>query len=125
MTASPDVFTIAEFCAVHHISRTTFYALKETGQGPRTFKVGRRVLITREAADDWRKKLEKAEAEAAEEAIRKAAPDRRAKIHREIKRSFVYSGISLGVAEEVINLIEAGKIAHVLIVDSQLMRTHL
>jgi len=59
MTSSPDVFTIAEFCAVHHISRTTFYALKKAGQGPRTFKVGRRVLITREAADDWRKKLER------------------------------------------------------------------
>ena len=50
--------TIAQFCADHHISRTFFYELNKKGTGPRLMRVGRRCLISAEAASDWRKQME-------------------------------------------------------------------
>lgn len=52
------VFTIAEFCAAHRISRTHLHNLTKAGKGPRIMKLGRRCLITPEAAADWRAQLE-------------------------------------------------------------------
>lgn len=51
-------YTIAEFCDAHRISRTHLHNLTKAGQGPRLMKVGRRVLISPEAAADWRRQLE-------------------------------------------------------------------
>lgn len=48
-------FTIQEFCDAHRICRSTFYNLLEDGKAPRTSKVRGRVLIDREAADEWRR----------------------------------------------------------------------
>ena len=55
-----DAYTIPEFCARHRISRPFLYKLFERGSGPRVMRVGSRVLITREAAADWRKAREAA-----------------------------------------------------------------
>jgi len=59
-TASPKVvFTIPEFCSTHgDISRQFLHKLIKDGKGPRLMKVGRRTLITAEAAADWRKQME-------------------------------------------------------------------
>jgi len=57
-----DAFTVNEFCARHRISVQLFY--KNRKQMPRTFNVGARVLISREAAAAWRRARE-TEAQAA------------------------------------------------------------
>ncbi|MGY8639187.1 hypothetical protein RAD15_42690 [Bradyrhizobium sp. 14AA] len=50
-----DAYSVDEFCARYRISRTLFYKLKSKGLMPATFKLGTRVLISREAAADWRR----------------------------------------------------------------------
>lgn len=55
-----SAYSPAQFCDVHGIARTTLYALWKEGRGPRIFKVGRRTLISAEAAADWRKRMEDA-----------------------------------------------------------------
>lgn len=51
-------FTIPQFCGAHNISRAHLYDLIKAGNGPRVMKVGRRTLISAEAAADWRKQME-------------------------------------------------------------------
>jgi predicted DNA-binding transcriptional regulator AlpA len=51
-------YSVTQFCAAHGIARTTLYELFRQKRGPRTMKVGRRVLISAEAAADWRKRME-------------------------------------------------------------------
>ena len=46
-------FSIQQFCARYGISRSSFYALLRTGKGPVTVKLGRRRLISRQAAEIW------------------------------------------------------------------------
>ena len=53
-----DAFTVNEFCARHRISVQLFY--KNRKQMPRTFNVGARVLISKEAAAAWRPERERA-----------------------------------------------------------------
>jgi hypothetical protein len=53
-----DAFTVNEFCARHRISVQLFY--KNRNEMPRTFRVGTRVLISREAAAAWRRARENA-----------------------------------------------------------------
>ena len=60
---NPDAYSVDEFCARHRISVQLFY--KNRKQMPRTFNVGARVLISREAAVAWRREREQA-AQAAE-----------------------------------------------------------
>jgi hypothetical protein len=50
-------FSIEEFCRRHSISRSTYYTMKEKGEGPREGHVLSRVLITKEAALAWREKI--------------------------------------------------------------------
>ena len=57
-----DAYSVEEFCARHRISVQLFY--KNRKQMPRTFKVGARVLISKEAAAAWRRERE-TEAQAA------------------------------------------------------------
>jgi hypothetical protein len=59
---SPHALTVGEFCESHRISRALFYLLQKTRRGPRVMKCGRRTLISAEAASDWRKQMERAEA---------------------------------------------------------------
>ena len=58
MTIQKHSFSIGEFCRLHDISRSLFYVLREKGEGPRVMKVGRRTLISAEAAAEWRKNME-------------------------------------------------------------------
>lgn len=53
-----SAFSIAEFCSRHRISRTTYYALKKDGRAPLEMKIGTRVLISVEAAENWRRRVE-------------------------------------------------------------------
>jgi predicted DNA-binding transcriptional regulator AlpA len=47
-------FTISEFCAAHRISRSWLYKEWKAGRGPRIKRIGSKVIITSEAAADWR-----------------------------------------------------------------------
>jgi hypothetical protein len=55
-----DAFSVGEFCRRHGISPQLFYKFK--GQMPVTFRIGTRVLISREAAAAWRSEREAASA---------------------------------------------------------------
>ena len=51
-------FSVAEFCREHGISRGLFYNMLREGRGPAVIKAGRRTLISREAAEQWRRRME-------------------------------------------------------------------
>ncbi len=51
-----DAFSVAEFCRRHRISSQLFYKLRS--EMPDSFKVGNRTLISREAAERWRRERE-------------------------------------------------------------------
>ncbi len=53
-------YSVSEFCREHGISRGLFYQLLKDGKGPKTMKLGRRTLISREAAEEWRRRMETA-----------------------------------------------------------------
>lgn len=54
-------YTIQTFCADHGaISRSFFHKIVNEGRGPRLMKIGRRTLISAEAAAEWRAKMEAA-----------------------------------------------------------------
>jgi hypothetical protein len=55
-----DVFSVSEFCRRNRISVQLFYKLKPLGLMPKTFRLGARVLISREAAAAWRREREAA-----------------------------------------------------------------
>ena len=55
-----DAFSISVFCSRHGFSPQLFYKLKPQGLMPATFRVGTRVLISREAAAAWRRERENA-----------------------------------------------------------------
>ena len=55
---SHRVLTVEQFCEAHQITKVLFYAIKKVGVGPRIMKVGRRTLITLEAAAEWRSRME-------------------------------------------------------------------
>ena len=50
--------SVAEFCHQHGISRGTFYKLLGEGRAPKAVKIGRRTLISSEAAEEWRRRME-------------------------------------------------------------------
>jgi hypothetical protein len=50
--------SIEEFCEAHDLSRASFYNMRKAGIGPREMRVGARVLISDEAAADWRRERE-------------------------------------------------------------------
>jgi hypothetical protein len=53
-----DAFGIEEFCKRHGISVQLFYKFK--AEMPATFRVGTRVLISKESAAQWRAARERA-----------------------------------------------------------------
>jgi len=53
-----QTYTIPEFCDAYSISRSKFYELLKAGFGPRIMKVGRRTLISVEAAEEWQARVE-------------------------------------------------------------------
>jgi len=57
-------FSILEFCRRHGISRAHFYNLSKSGNAPAVMRVGRRTLISAEAAAQWRQRMEEPASEA-------------------------------------------------------------
>jgi len=53
-----QAYSIPQFCSAHSISRALFYLLLKDGRAPAVMKVGRRTLISAEAAAAWRKRME-------------------------------------------------------------------
>jgi hypothetical protein len=53
---------VTEFCDAHGISRALFYILAREGKAPRMMRVRGRVLISAEAAREWRDQMERARA---------------------------------------------------------------
>ncbi|MET3334607.1 MULTISPECIES: hypothetical protein [Bradyrhizobium] len=57
-----DAFSVSSFCRRHGISPQLFYKLKPQGLMPTTFRLGTRVLISRESAERWRAERDSASA---------------------------------------------------------------
>jgi hypothetical protein len=55
-----DAFSIRTFCQRHQLSQSFYFKIKKLGLGPREMAVGKRILISREAAADWRRERETA-----------------------------------------------------------------
>ena len=53
-----QAYSIPQFCSAHSISRALFYLLLKGGRAPAVMKVGRRTLISADAAAAWRKRME-------------------------------------------------------------------
>ncbi|REJ83849.1 MAG: hypothetical protein DWQ36_19590 [Acidobacteria bacterium] len=51
------VYSVPEFCEAHSISRGMLYKLWAVGDGPTRSKIGRKTVITAEAARRWREQL--------------------------------------------------------------------
>lgn len=58
MTTNKASESVKDFCQSNNISKSMFYKMQREGKGPRVMKVGRRTLISHEAAAAWRKSLE-------------------------------------------------------------------
>src|SRR6516164_7823037 len=52
-------FTVPEFCEAHRISQAKYYEMKKEGWGPVEMEVGRRRVISYEAASVWRRERER------------------------------------------------------------------
>ncbi|HIF50426.1 MAG TPA: hypothetical protein EYQ42_02635 [Thiotrichaceae bacterium] len=53
-----QIYSVASFCKAHGICRGHFYNLLSEGLAPKIIKLGRRTLISCEAAAEWRKQME-------------------------------------------------------------------
>jgi hypothetical protein len=53
-----EAMSVSAFCEAHGISRGTFYNLKLRGVAPKSMLVGRRRLVSAEAAAAWRRAME-------------------------------------------------------------------
>jgi hypothetical protein len=53
-----SAYTVPQFCAEHGIGRNRYFTLQNEGLGPRTYKVGKRIYISAEAAAEWRAMME-------------------------------------------------------------------
>jgi predicted DNA-binding transcriptional regulator AlpA len=51
-------FLIEEWCEKRRISRAYFYVLKKQGKGPRELRLGKKILITRQADLEWQRARE-------------------------------------------------------------------
>lgn len=54
---SPVSYTIAQWCGAYHVSRSYYYTLKEQGNAPQEIRLGRKVIITRQSAEKWEKRM--------------------------------------------------------------------
>ena len=54
---NPEAYTIATFLQAYPIGRTTLYAAWKEDRGPKRITVGRRVLIPRQSAEEWIRRL--------------------------------------------------------------------
>jgi predicted DNA-binding transcriptional regulator AlpA len=54
-----QVYTILEFCRAYSMSKPFFYKLIKNNKAPKIMRVGARVYITKEAALEWQRSMEK------------------------------------------------------------------
>jgi hypothetical protein len=77
MNASTDAllnsYTIKAFCLRNSISATLFHKMVAQGLGPKTFRIGAKVLISAEAEREWQRSMENPTGRAAEASARSAA----------------------------------------------------
>jgi hypothetical protein len=57
-TTDLDAYSIETFCLRHSISIPQYYKMRKLGLTPIEFRVGTRVLISRESATVWRRQRE-------------------------------------------------------------------
>jgi hypothetical protein len=57
-TSPRQAYSVDEFCRAHGICRASFYNLRKAGRGPTEMKIGSRTLISVEAAEAWRRRME-------------------------------------------------------------------
>jgi len=55
-----DAYDVVTFCHRHNISRAALYNAWKAGIGPRVLRLGAKVLISKEAAEAWRRERERA-----------------------------------------------------------------
>ncbi len=55
-------YSVDAFCRAHSLSRSKFYEMLRSGDGPRVMKCGAKTLVSVEAARDWRLARERATA---------------------------------------------------------------
>ncbi len=53
-----QAYSVQQFCQLHDISRALFYKAVKEGWAPKTMRVGRRTLVSHEAAAEWRRQRE-------------------------------------------------------------------
>ena len=53
-----EAYTIPEFCKAHRISESMYFKLRNAGLGPREMRALRKVTISIEAAEQWRRARE-------------------------------------------------------------------
>jgi hypothetical protein len=53
-----EAYDVSSFCLAHNISRALLYKLLGRGLGPRIMKAGRKTLISKEAAGEWKALME-------------------------------------------------------------------
>ena len=51
-----EAYSVSEFCRRNNIGVTTYYSLPEDDR-PATMRIGRRVLISKESAAAWRRRM--------------------------------------------------------------------
>jgi hypothetical protein len=54
----PVCYTVSEFCQAHRLSRSTIYQMWANGTGPRVIRICTKLLISFEAAAEWRRQRE-------------------------------------------------------------------
>lgn len=73
--------TIKDFCHRHHISLTTYYAMRSRGIGPREIRIGNAIRISSAAETEWVRRMENPTGkQAAEVAANREALRRRAEV---------------------------------------------
>jgi hypothetical protein len=58
-----DSCSKATFCQRHGMSPQMYDKMRKQGKGPREFRIGSRVRISKEAAAEWRRERERAHAQ--------------------------------------------------------------
>ena len=57
-TPEREAYSVVEFAHAYGLSRATVYNLWKDGIGPRPMRVGRRTLISKQAAMEWAQRME-------------------------------------------------------------------
>jgi hypothetical protein len=53
------MWTVEEFCALHRVSLSKYYELRKDGRGPDVVYLGNTPRISREAAAEWRRRMQR------------------------------------------------------------------